>query len=224
MSDTLLEFFQTSLFPIITLVFAYVVFRSSRIPSTGSGTAIVRDTHKVNNLLSGGSLNSVFQVWAFVIGTYHALLAFYLFPSSSASFFALHENPLRPIPSLLCPNPDYLNPNLFSWTPYTIVCLIIGLVAGIARLQAYRMLGKNFTLQMTEPDRLVREGFYKYARHPGYALWALNWWSAITLLGRVDGASVSPFSLFSPDFFRNFFMFPWLVLLSTIFFILSLST
>lgn len=180
------EFFQDSLLPFIVLVFAYVVFCFCRGPSGVSGTIKIRDTPM--SRFKTGSLVIGLQVWALFIGTYHALLAYFLFPT---------ENSLRINLSLLCPNPGRLNPKLFIWTPYTSFCLIMGLAPGIARLQAFWMLGKDFTLHLAEPDRLVRDGFYRYARHPSYALWAVTWWSAIALLGRVDGTSVSLFPLFS---------------------------
>lgn len=68
----------------------------------------------------------------------------------------------------VCPTPQYLEPQLFTWSKATVVSLAILYIGIYVRLQAYTQLGANFTYRIAKPDELVTSGFYAYVRHPSY--------------------------------------------------------
>jgi len=85
-------------------------------------------------------------------------------------------------PRYICPHPSNLAPYLFSWTPYSIICIIISLLGCYIRLSAFSALGPNFTFRLAPPQKLVTSGLYNYVQHPSYtgttlivfANWALT--------------------------------------------------
>ncbi|UQC77823.1 uncharacterized protein CLUP02_03294 [Colletotrichum lupini] len=71
--------------------------------------------------------------------------------------------------SLVCLHPENLNNGLFTWNPYTSVCLfLIICIGGPLRLTAFAQLGSNFTFKLGPPDTLTTDGMYRYMQHPGY--------------------------------------------------------
>ncbi|KAL6888054.1 hypothetical protein GGI43DRAFT_416984 [Trichoderma evansii] len=92
-------------------------------------------------------------------------------------------------PSLLGHGPENgLDVNLFRWSADTAIPLALVLGAGIPlRLYAYRSLGKNFTFQLTKPDRLITTGLHGYLQHPSYTGAAILGFSAAFWLLRWDG-------------------------------------
>ncbi|CAL3970794.1 unnamed protein product [Diplocarpon coronariae] len=106
-----------------------------------------------------------------ILGLYHAILM--LHPTSP--------------PTLLCPNPSNLNPSLFTWSTYSVLCFGIVFIAAPIRLLAFAQLGKNFTFKLAEPQQLVTSGLYAYAQHPSYTAMAIvaitNW----RMFERADG-------------------------------------
>ena len=82
-----------------------------------------------------------------------------------------------------------LNPTLISWSLATATALVLSLCIGIPlRLNSYASLGKNFTFDLQEPDRLMTDGIYSLLQHPSYTgLLALALSEAMLLL-RIDGA------------------------------------
>ncbi|KAF2998141.1 hypothetical protein E8E13_001647 [Curvularia kusanoi] len=68
----------------------------------------------------------------------------------------------------VCPTPQYMNTQLFTWSQSTVVALALLYVGIYVRLQAYAQLGTNFTYRIAKPDELVTSGFYAYVRHPSY--------------------------------------------------------
>lgn len=88
----------------------------------------------------------------------------------------------------LCPNPSHLNPILFTWTTYTSVCLALIICLGAPlRLAAYTRLGRNFTFQLAEPDKLITTGLYKYMQHPSYSGQFTVLGANLALFARWDG-------------------------------------
>jgi protein-S-isoprenylcysteine O-methyltransferase Ste14 len=88
----------------------------------------------------------------------------------------------------LCPNPSHLNPILFTWTTYTSVCLALIICLGAPlRLAAYTRLGRNFTFQLAEPDKLITTGLYKYLQHPSYSGQFTVLGANLALFARWDG-------------------------------------
>ena len=195
------------------LALAYTTYLSCAPPNashTASAPADVIETRfKITTLMR------LYQIWVLCIGTYHALLCLFLpftlrpgshplpsaansltssvSPYSSIFFLDESQKTIRSSPLPLCPHADFLNPTLFAWSPYLISCVTIGIASGLARLQAYRTLGKNFSLKLQEPEHLVRVGLYAFMRHPSYTFWIVNWFASVALLGRADGVTVRSF-------------------------------
>ncbi|KAI9723292.1 MAG: hypothetical protein M1812_001175 [Candelaria pacifica] len=71
-------------------------------------------------------------------------------------------------PLVICPHPEHLDPQLFSWNLYTTSGLVFLLGAGTLRLLAYAQLDKDFTFELAKPRRLVTSGVYYYVQHPSY--------------------------------------------------------
>lgn len=104
--------------------------------------------------------------------------------------------------SLVCPRPENLNSELFSWNTYTLACLsMIILVGGPLRLTAFAHLGKNFTFQLGPPDTLMTDGIYRYIQHPGYTGQIVVLVVNLALFLRWDGA----FGCWVPQGFRSTF-------------------
>jgi protein-S-isoprenylcysteine O-methyltransferase Ste14 len=74
----------------------------------------------------------------------------------------------RTEPSAICPKPEQLDPKYFTWSTYTVICLVIIYISATLRLLAFRTLGKNFTFQLAKPDQLITSGVYGYVQHPSY--------------------------------------------------------
>ncbi|KAK3360486.1 hypothetical protein B0T25DRAFT_515769 [Lasiosphaeria hispida] len=88
-----------------------------------------------------------------------------------------------------------INRALLTWSPATL--LPLALLLGVAiplRLQAYAVLGANFTFALTAPQTLYTDGVYQYIQHPGYTsfvmLVACHW----ALFYRTDGVQSAWFS------------------------------
>jgi protein-S-isoprenylcysteine O-methyltransferase Ste14 len=90
---------------------------------------------------------------------------------------------------LLCPQPASLNPNLFQWSTYTTISLILIFTAGPLRLLAFRELGSNFTFRLAKPTKLITTGIYKYIQHPSYTGNIIVISTNLLLLARLDGIS-----------------------------------
>lgn len=68
----------------------------------------------------------------------------------------------------VCPTPQYLDPQLFTWSSALFASLALLYVGSYIRFQAYAQLGSNFTYRIAKPDQLVTSGQYAYVRHPSY--------------------------------------------------------
>jgi protein-S-isoprenylcysteine O-methyltransferase Ste14 len=88
---------------------------------------------------------------------------------------------------LICPFPENRSASIFSWSPYTTVCLGLIFVAAPIRLLAFAQLGNNFTFQLSRPSKLVRTGMYAYVQHPSYAGHFVVFLANIALLSRPRG-------------------------------------
>lgn len=89
---------------------------------------------------------------------YHALVT--LFSTSIPSD--------REVIHKICPYPNHLNRERVTWNPRTVGYLALTAAGAFIRLSAYGGLGRNFTFQLAEPDRLITSGVYKYLQHPSY--------------------------------------------------------
>ncbi|KAK1987795.1 isoprenylcysteine carboxyl methyltransferase [Colletotrichum cereale] len=81
-----------------------------------------------------------------------------------------------------------LSAALTTWSPSTALPLLLIFAAGIPlRLGPYRSLGKNFTFQLSRPDRLKTTGIYAHLQHPSYTGVVVLVLSNVALLARLDG-------------------------------------
>ena len=71
-------------------------------------------------------------------------------------------------PSLTCPHPSQLSPDVFAWTPYSIICIATILLGCYIRLSAFSALGSDFTFRLAAPKKFVTSGLYSYVQHPSY--------------------------------------------------------
>jgi protein-S-isoprenylcysteine O-methyltransferase Ste14 len=90
-------------------------------------------------------------------------------------------------PKIICPNATNLSPSLFTWSPYSILCLTTIIFFCAIRLLAFKQLGTDFTFQLAKPSGLNTSGMYAHVQHPSYtAMFLLSVGNAMFLL-RVDG-------------------------------------
>ncbi|KFY14811.1 hypothetical protein V492_02396 [Pseudogymnoascus sp. VKM F-4246] len=92
-------------------------------------------------------------------------------------------------PKRICPNSDNLAQSLFTWSPYSALCLSTVIVFCSIRLLAFKELGKDFTFQVTAPKRLNTSGLYSVVQHPSYTGVVLSNAANSMFLYRIDGIS-----------------------------------
>ncbi|KAH7239897.1 uncharacterized protein BKA55DRAFT_576725 [Fusarium redolens] len=69
----------------------------------------------------------------------------------------------------ICPHLANLNALLFKWSTYTLTCFLLIICIGAPlRFMSFQRLGKNFTFNLAQPDRLTTTGIYRYVQHPSY--------------------------------------------------------
>jgi len=90
-------------------------------------------------------------------------------------------------PPLLCPNPSFLNPSIFTWTFRSIFAVTIIHFGSAVRLYAFRTLGQNFTFRLAKPKAFITSGMYRYVQHPSYTGRALNIFGNLILLQTPGG-------------------------------------
>ncbi|QDS75660.1 hypothetical protein FKW77_007182 [Venturia effusa] len=94
--------------------------------------------------------------------------------SANVMFFSLAQTYLvargaSPTASLnFFPHLENVHPRFLTWNRYSATCLGAICVSGLARIAAYRALGRNFTFQLAKPTGLKTDGIYKYVQHPSY--------------------------------------------------------
>lgn len=91
--------------------------------------------------------------------------------------------------SSICPRPENLNPKLFTWSTYSIVCIVLVLVAAPIRLVCFRQLGPNFTFRLATPGKLITTGLYSWAQHPSYTTNIIVAVANFALIERHDGVA-----------------------------------
>jgi protein-S-isoprenylcysteine O-methyltransferase Ste14 len=104
-------------------------------------------------------------------GIYHALLCL------------TYPNP----PAPLCPQPTNLSAFLFTWTPYSTICIATIFLGCYIRLTAFSTLGQSFTFRLKAPQKLITSGLYRYMQHPAYTGKSLTVYAAWALIHRPDG-------------------------------------
>jgi protein-S-isoprenylcysteine O-methyltransferase Ste14 len=130
------------LFPAIALV-SYLTLRSFTPPNPTPKNSTTKDRifHYSPNYIRAR------QLFVLLMGAYHGYIAV-----------------TYPSPPKFCPRPENLNPNLFTWSTNSIICITLILVAAPIRLLAFKQLGPNFTFKLARPNKLVTTGLYKYVQ------------------------------------------------------------
>jgi protein-S-isoprenylcysteine O-methyltransferase Ste14 len=108
-----------------------------------------------------------------IISMYHALLCF-TYPAP---------------PSILCPNPSNLSPDLFTWNLHTILCIALILICGQILLLSFNQLGPTSNFQLTTPKKLVTTGIYSWLQHPSYTADFVIFLANGALFQRRDGVA-----------------------------------
>ena len=140
-----------------------------------------------------------------VVFAYHALVALFYPPG---------DNPQA---SAVCPHTENLSSALFAWNPNMLKFLAMIFLGAAVRLSAYGGLGRNFTFLLSNPDRLITDGVYRYLQHPSYTGAALVTFGMAGILTRWDTAAgacwMQPSTLQSLDGYGKFFTVGWGVFL-----------
>ncbi|KAH9908411.1 hypothetical protein F4778DRAFT_346618 [Xylariomycetidae sp. FL2044] len=136
--------------------------------------------------LTGGLIILLPRVYVAMLSLHTAGLALALALSSSQD-----PNPQDSFPDMLLGHgaQNGLNPELLTWSAATAIPLILILLAGVPlRLGSYASLGRNFTFELAQPDRLTTTGIYAHVQHPSYTGLIAVIVGNYLLLGRSDGA------------------------------------
>jgi len=112
-------------------------------------------------------------VVVFLIGLYHAIICF-TYPTP---------------PSMLCPNPTNLSPQLFTWNIHTILCITSLLICGQVLLRSFIELGPSSNFQVEVPRQLVTTGLYSWAQHPSYTATFVIFLTNGAMILRRDGVA-----------------------------------
>ncbi|KAI9835822.1 MAG: hypothetical protein M1838_005188 [Thelocarpon superellum] len=156
----------------LVLLGVYITFRCIRPPNAEPTTVLPNDR------VGLGRSRFFFQFMTVTLGLAHAYLLTTLDgPGSTPA-------PRRDV----CPNPQNLNPTLFTWAAYPLSLLLVLLVAGSCRLYAFATLGSSFTFKLAPPKKLITTGMYAYVQHPSYTAAILNVLATLLLFARPDAA------------------------------------
>jgi protein-S-isoprenylcysteine O-methyltransferase Ste14 len=105
-------------------------------------------------------------------------------------FVYLHYFYVMKYPSptpFFCPDTSLLSPTLFTWSPFSILCISTTIVTCLFRLNAFKELGQDFSFQLAKPKRLFTGGMYAYVQHPAYTATFCFSIANAMLVGRLDG-------------------------------------
>lgn len=115
-----------------------------------------KDRHKNDNMsFMAGKFIVILRRVTLATIIYHALLT-----------VISHTTTARTLQ--ICPQWQSINPELFTWSGWSITSLLIIYIGAYIRLSAFGGLGKYFTFHLATPDRLVTTGIYKWVQHPSY--------------------------------------------------------
>lgn len=156
-----------------------------------------------------GPLSASVKGIQLAIFTYHALVAlFYPLEAHHGQY---------PLTADLCPHPENLSDTLFTWSPLVVRSLAMVFLGAYVRLAAYGGLGRNFTFHLSNPDRLITDGVYRYLQHPSYTGAALVTMGMAGLLTRWDTAAggcwMQPSTLQALDGYGFIFPLGWAIFL-----------
>lgn len=145
------------LYALVVLHAGYLNQLSFRQPSS---KVISTRTESQLGWIAGSPIFLVFgRIVTLTIALHQAVVALSLartFPNSNEVLHAV------------CPTPEYIDAQLFTWTKTVIAALVLLCLGSYIRLQAYALLGTNFTFRIAKPDQLITSGLYAYVRHPSY--------------------------------------------------------
>jgi protein-S-isoprenylcysteine O-methyltransferase Ste14 len=151
-------FLPTVLFILAIFHASYLIQRSFRQPS--SRTITTKNESSLMWLLASPLYTGLARTITLALAAYHVAISILLATPQ-------HNNG-DAILGFMCPNPQYLDKNMFSWSPQVLVTLLLLYTGSYIRLRAYAQLGANFTYRLAKPDHLVTSGLYAYVRHPSY--------------------------------------------------------
>ena len=134
------------LFPAIILV-SYLTLRVFTPPNPTPTNSTAKD----RIFLYSPNFIVARQLFVLLLGAYHGYIVL-----------------TYPSPPKFCPRSKDLNPNLFTWSTTSSICITLILIAAPIRLLAFKQLGPNFTFKLAQPKNLVTTGLYKYVQHPSY--------------------------------------------------------
>ncbi|PLB41361.1 methyltransferase family protein [Aspergillus candidus] len=146
-----------------SLLTSLVLLSASYLSAASSAPPSVYKARKQSNLYTADTFYFVNTVVSTIKATttatmlYHALIALLYPPSTHPTLLAN-----------ICPHTDQLTRSQFTWSPTHLLALTAILIGSSVRLSACSGLGKDFTLRLAVPDRLVTRGLYSYVQHPGY--------------------------------------------------------
>lgn len=88
-----------------------------------------------------------------------------------------------------------VNPLFLTWNRTSAWVVPLTALAAYLRVRAFEELGKNFTFDLHDPDRLITSGLYSYVQHPSYttayfAMIGSTWW--FTRADGIAGALLPP--------------------------------
>jgi protein-S-isoprenylcysteine O-methyltransferase Ste14 len=132
------------------------------------------------------------KIFLISLSIYHILLLTTHFSASLSSTSLANSTPkpaASAIASALCPHPNHLNPTLFTWNTYTLLCILAIASGAHLRLLSYSTLGRNFTFALSTPSELTTTGLYHYVQHPAYTGQILVLSANLALYFRWDGAA-----------------------------------
>lgn len=125
------------------------------------------------------------EVW--VLGIYHGILSLALSTPPNPNIESSNPQVFEVVLKHICPNPDRLNPSLFTFSLLSSLLLVITIASALLRILAFSQLGRDFTFQLQRPTGLVTTGLYRYVRHPSYTFLVLTLIGFGALIGRPDG-------------------------------------
>ena len=153
---------------------------------------------------------AAFLAGSFTFGIKRVQLVAFAYHALVTLFYPPGDNPQT---SAICPHTENLSDALFTWNPNVLKFLAMIFVGAAVRLSAYGGLGRNFTFVLSNPDRLVTDGIYRYLQHPSYTgavLVAIGMGGILTRWDTAAGACwMQPSTLQSLHGYGWFFGLAW---------------
>ncbi|OJJ68029.1 hypothetical protein ASPBRDRAFT_134551 [Aspergillus brasiliensis CBS 101740] len=162
---------------IFSLVLAVITLLNCQsLECSNTSSPVATDSLKKHGVLTAAS---VYRGYYLAVGLFHALLV--ILPQAQQQ--------------AVCPNIEHVRPDHLSPTYSTAATLALVCLGSCLRIYAFWQLGSCFTFSLSNPDRLITAGLYRYIRHPAYAGLALQAPAVLYFWAREDGV----IACFMPD-------------------------